>query len=1570
MERHIDQARARTATNIAKLKQMNSSLSRNFVGKSSIKHNIHHAKPFIPSSPISRNVVITSPTRKPSLIAKLAKTASPKTATMKRMTETEERYVEWDVPRTLRTSPRKPSINPIAGYEVDMNTANWQSEQKMQYNKDRDFRVRSSGESFPTVESSNQDFPIYEKEYQEPFHETKEDVSFLVKAKSQPNTLASEYVKQYNWPIQSERAHIALPQHTTNPIPMYEGAADEGQWQSEYDQRSQELRQRQRELQSGLNMSASNDRPAGLMKPRHEATPAFYAWEGKSENYSGEQPRKLGIRPEFPSEAPMSRKLHGISEYKRRFPEWPMSQTDAVKAREDTLDVFHKSLSTNENPMDTSYRASYPGHDPTNIRIMNQQNVPNFEAYVETQTNPKMFAWPPVDVSGNPVDVDFQQGEPKEPHRRNYALHHQSTEYMKKYKWPVTNSHEVPNYARQDQLNLFDGTNGAMDSPKRGSGALAGTEHKDRFKDFSQYTDMFGNPLVNPAVTRSKGLSQCPTQFAWALVNGGDDGTNDDERETQKIQKLKVRVNSPNKENSEYTSKFLWPPLPETEEPGEAERKEQHQHLLRYGHSAEELLSLDKVEPLHQSEANEKLRKSQILLRNGLGGEHHAPAGVPNFQRHDTPTYYAWHDPPPPPVLPPPTAGADGYDHISSEYLEKFKRWQQSNDRPIAQKTKDTLNVFEGDSLEDRTGVTPSSTIPHSEYKDNFQRFARLEDSNPAGGPIGAQQDQLPAHFAWPRVDPLPKEHVEPPVPTGDRGQTSGRQSEHDSRFKWFEVDQTAPTAQTVLAHQQHPTNVFGLTNDKEGKEKQWKTEYKEASAKATNKEDDWVKKNRAGIITMQEGDVPLFWAWADKEQKRPKSAPPARKKLPPNFTEYDDQFVKWNTTEPVAAIHPTTASDTLNVFEHQEYPTDHPVTSSQLLTEYDAEFQALPGEGARESYGPPDEAVMPFASDLDSLPPPPPTRVSYSAHQQRNPPTGRFKGVTEYDDRFRWSQENINTKKEKPSYKINQSSVPLVTDPAFLDAGKTWKTEYAESNEAVLKYNETSSERPSRVAGVVEDKEMPAPQFYAWPLPPENKSSRPSTTDNNLDKSAKMATSGTMGPFSGGNRPSWWTTEYDDNFGPNLSQALTLPINRVNTAVKPGLGDSTKAKARPSSAPPASRRPTPTMVSHKSKPIFGRVSSINKMEMDEGGFNPLSFNPSSSVASRASGLMDKTGLTESQANYVWPGKEKAERLNDIIEKPKQVQVKKKKGPKDYKLISRTMKPKEPAGRISRPFISTVRNGPSTRVSPSPPRVYSFATRGSLPSPPPGTDKHARSTFSESAGDFESFSPPPVPRAESSINDQSSAFDKTQTVVTDGSVAGSDYASTARSGTIRSETFKSDISSRGPTTTNQSRESSQVYSNSSDPYSAYRRGGQEDFSRDFTEVKTDASVCGNSTIGGSESRLSGSATSSVNLTNRTKPDPLQYSAPISGLRDTAEERNRTERTRSAPPRQRLSVTYAADVPSRSSKIFVDNSASNPILLNKRYPYVNNQQMGHWLTETRDRFRGRKLMEAPTHVSLH
>jgi len=45
----------------------------------------------------------------------------------------------------------------------------------------------------------------------------------------------------------------------------------------------------------------------------------------------------------------------------------------------------------------------------------------------------------------------------------------------------------------------------------------------------------------------------------------------------------------------------------------------------------------------------------------------------------------------------------------------------------------------------------------------------------------------------------------------------------------------------------------------------------------------------------------------------------------------------------------------------------------------------------------------------------------------------------------------------------------------------------------------------------------------------------------------------------------------------------------------------------------------------------------------------------------------------------------------------------------------------------------------------------------------------------------------------------------------------------------------------------------------------------------------------------------------------------------------------------------------------------DDTSSNPVLMNRRYPYVSTKQLGRWTTETGDSFRWRRKA-APTHVT--
>lgn len=44
---------------------------------------------------------------------------------------------------------------------------------------------------------------------------------------------------------------------------------------------------------------------------------------------------------------------------------------------------------------------------------------------------------------------------------------------------------------------------------------------------------------------------------------------------------------------------------------------------------------------------------------------------------------------------------------------------------------------------------------------------------------------------------------------------------------------------------------------------------------------------------------------------------------------------------------------------------------------------------------------------------------------------------------------------------------------------------------------------------------------------------------------------------------------------------------------------------------------------------------------------------------------------------------------------------------------------------------------------------------------------------------------------------------------------------------------------------------------------------------------------------------------------------------------------------------------------------LDDTANNPVLMHKRYPYISKKQLGRWSTETGDQFRWRKKAHNPT-----
>ena len=118
-------------------------------------------------------------------------------------------------------------------------------------------------------------------------------------------------------------------------------------WNSEYDRRCAELRQKQSELTSQLPAPA-----AGLTATAQQHLEPFGAWSGEekaadygkyhaAEDYGDEepQPRQLAVRP---TTFGYNR---GTSEYKSKYIEWPMQETKVCKLHPLCLQCISPSLS-------------------------------------------------------------------------------------------------------------------------------------------------------------------------------------------------------------------------------------------------------------------------------------------------------------------------------------------------------------------------------------------------------------------------------------------------------------------------------------------------------------------------------------------------------------------------------------------------------------------------------------------------------------------------------------------------------------------------------------------------------------------------------------------------------------------------------------------------------------------------------------------------------------------------------------------------------------------------------------------------------------------------------------------------------------------------------------------------------------------------------------------------------------------------------------------------------------------------------------------------------------------------
>lgn len=777
-----------------------------------------------------------------------------------------------------------------------------------------------------------------------------------------------------------------------SPIALDAGALlnSAQQWHSEYDAQCAELRRKQQDLLRTAQTTA------GIASQRHAEIPTFYAWE---EGDAEPQPRDLHMRP-------AARGAHGsTSEYKMKFVEWGPQEKQVCFIRRTfflrfcnillfvliilacvqrpivpvvgaQLDLFHEDHpeESAQSPERTSsvLRHDYPGHDVAALGY-NKGHLLNASKRTE-DPNPKSFAWPLVNGTALAQESDeefLEQSMPRRQKTKNLIMaNNNCSEYTRTYGCPP---HEAYLHTTKAQkpvpgkaLDLFATDDGEAETKRMAS------EYHAQFK----VPVGAQSPQRVTAASSASTHQSYPTQFAWALVNGGEKACLESPTRTK-------RAPLPNQDVSEYQRKFHWP--------APSDRPVQHRggstgslgtdgtaEVSHHRANADSIIGLD-VEDLDgskwQSEYDlqcTQLRRKQLsLLQQGGEASTHI-AGVPTKQHDVIPRNYAWEMPAP--VVPdlsglPPT---HKMEQSHSEYGDSFVQWplvkrEVIRPKPLAE----TLNLFAAteenkdgeDSAENEAGVNVRKTSRSKQQSEYAEQFHAYDTANVRPKSAGGQRGvPLPAQFAWPLVDP-PSPPSVAPKPDGLHP-VFNEISEYDSKFAWPPAIEPAKLMRprTADGSTSSAASVIVPIPDKSDKEggdcsissaSKWVSEYGAHAADAVHGSSELASSApAAGVVTTLQNNIPHFYAWMET----PGDAMKAPKVELPRYhgeqvrSEYDENFKVWPVSK-VDAFVPKPPAENLNLFATTG--RGNAAAIEPIRSEYDAAFKAHTAEAIQQEKNP-----------------------------------------------------------------------------------------------------------------------------------------------------------------------------------------------------------------------------------------------------------------------------------------------------------------------------------------------------------------------------------------------------------------------------------------------------------------------------------------------------------------------------------------------------------------------------------------------------------------------------------------
>ena len=746
-------------------------------------------------------------------------------------------------------------------------------------------------------------------------------------------------------------------------------------------------------------------------------------------------------------------------------------QKPFIPAKPVDLNLFEEPIGASLSPERTAsvLHQDYPGHDVLALSAVARTASPICN---RLDTNPKSFAWPLVDGGAGPdADEEEHQALLRKHRVKNLVMPNSNcSEYTRTFATPPMESYmnrtkpqkAVPGKA----LDLFAENAGCEEAKK------------------SEYDASFKQPVgaevpvhVTASSQTAARMQNNPNQFAWSLVNGGEQTLDSPPRAKRPV--------LPDQDMSEYSRKFHWPPATDRTSPVRSTAAAATESIIG--------LDVDSQPSQWQSEYDlqcaQLRQKQQDLVASGSTGH---IAGVPSKKHDKFPTNYAWEVTPsvaaPVTELPEPS---EYTQNAHSEYADSFVKWPTVPRDIIKPKPlTETLNLFRTEACVETKSVDSAdcTAVVHapvkSEYADSFHAFdasAAAARTHSVGGQRGLP---LPPQFAWPRVDPPspPTEHMR----ATDGEPVFSETSEYNSKFAWpARIERPAPVRNTTA--QATNTSIIVPIPDKtdttssESNEKRWVSEYDAHSADILLHSADTA--SVAGMATAVHGRIPHFYAWSEKDVvQRPPPVELPRYAGEQVKSEHDEKFVAWpvvsKVESPVRTMQKEPALNLLSFSNTEE----NGKTREPLSSEYHAKFIAHTAEELSQQ-------VNPFTHQRSSaieVPKPPqfawPLVDGIPNKEAHIPVETATTPHTEYATQFVWNgfPETASSQSQLPISRSQSSTGPIPVDEEAVRTSD-WRSEYDDRCATLRQKQEELLSSSEFTAGRHSVPPETAPSFFAY---------------------------------------------------------------------------------------------------------------------------------------------------------------------------------------------------------------------------------------------------------------------------------------------------------------------------------------------------------------------------------------------------------------------------------------------------------------------------------------------------------